>query len=186
MSEPWTRRSPRKALVAARALVIDENIDRRLAKALNARGYRDARTVADFGVAGRKDHIVLPTLRRHSPPVVLVTYDNDMPYVHIDQLRRLQLPLAIVDSTADRVPLTETEYQYDVVHRWAHLMAGIRPGYVQWFQQGSHGRAHSVHALPARARRGRRSRSAADPPGEVFTEGAEAPAAPEPPPEALF
>jgi LmbE family N-acetylglucosaminyl deacetylase len=177
--------------VAARALVIDENIDKRLAPALRARGFRDARAVEDLRLSGKKDHIVLPALKRLSPPVVLVTYDNDMPYAHGDQLRVLQLPLAIVDATADRTPLTETEYQYDVVHRWAHLITRLRPGFVQWFQQGSHSRVHSIHALPARARRGRRSR----PSDEVHHESslaewpmpeASADITPEPRPERLF
>lgn len=75
-----------------------------------------------------KDPVWLYLLSRESHACVLVTYDNKMPVVHADAVRKRGSTLAVIDSKADREGLTVEEYKREVVHRWAHRMAMQQPG----------------------------------------------------------
>jgi hypothetical protein len=161
-------------------LVLDEDLDFRLADTLKRRGYRDAAHLREHGLLGRGDHVVIPALRRLTPPVVLVTFDNGMPYEHGGLLRRLRLPVAVVDSRAARSPLTESEYLFDVVHRWAHRMSRMQPGEITWYSRDSV-RRRTADSLPSLNRRERRTTKNRDGtrPGQARNAGGEGDAPPE-------
>jgi hypothetical protein len=105
-------------------LVLDEDVNWKIAPELTARGY-DATSSWQMGLAGRrvKDPVWLFILSRQPTPNVLVTFDNDMPRGHRGELLKRATTLAVIDSKADRRGLTREQYTREVVHRWAHRMA---------------------------------------------------------------
>jgi hypothetical protein len=111
-------------------LVIDEDLNWKVAAELRARGFASTTSVYERGLAGRgmKDPVWLYLLSREPTARVLVTFDNKMPTVHRASILRRGSTLAIIDSKADREGLTTEEYKRDVMHRWAHRMAAQQPG----------------------------------------------------------
>lgn len=110
-------------------LVMDEDVNWKIAPELTARGY-DATSSEQMGLAGRrvKDPVWLYILTRQTEACVLVTYDNDMPRRHKADLIKRVSTLAVIDSKADKRGLTREQYTREVVHRWAHRMANQAPG----------------------------------------------------------
>ena len=111
-------------------LVIDEDLNWKVAGELRARGFQGATSAREQGVAGQgvKDPEWLERLSKEPDPCVLVTYDNKMPVVHRAVILKLNSTLAVIDSRADREGLTMEEYKREVIHRWAHRMAMQPPG----------------------------------------------------------
>ncbi|MGH3071493.1 MAG: hypothetical protein ACRDNB_04375 [Gaiellaceae bacterium] len=105
-------------------LVIDEDLNWKIAIELRARGYLDTTSAEEWGVAGRsvKDPLWLYIIERSNVPSVLVTFDNKMPRVHKDAILKQHSTLAVIDSKADRQGLTREEYTREVIHRRAHGM----------------------------------------------------------------
>jgi hypothetical protein len=91
-----------------RELILDDALPRGLAGELSARG-RPARTLADLGLTGAADDDVLAA----TADAVLVTTEE------------LHGPGAVA-VVSSRTP----EGRRDAVHRFAHRMAGQRPGSV--------------------------------------------------------
>jgi hypothetical protein len=110
-------------------LVLDEDVNWRIAPELTARGY-DATSCEQMGIARRrvKDPVLLYILTRQATTCTLVTFDNRMPTRHPGDILKRNGTLAVVDSKADRRGLTREQYTREVVHRWAHRMAAQSPG----------------------------------------------------------
>jgi hypothetical protein len=107
-------------------LIIDENLNKRLASTLQRRG-RDAISVSELGYKGLKDPELLSAIAGDPSDVVLVTGDDHMPAEHADILQRTGIAVATVDPA--RPPgFTEEQWGWEVVERWAHKMAEQKPG----------------------------------------------------------
>ena len=110
-------------------LVLDEDVNWKIAPELTARGY-DATSSEQMGLARRrvKDPVWLYILSRQPVRCVLVTYDNDMPTRHLADLLNRVSTLAIVDSKSDKKGRTREQYTREVIHKWAHRMASQPEG----------------------------------------------------------
>jgi len=106
-----------------RHLVLDEDINWKLAKELRCRGLRKASSNKELELLGKKDGELIKALAEQHEPCVLVAWDNKMHLSHAQALDHFGLTLAVVDKHADRGVLTEEEYYREVIHRWAHRMA---------------------------------------------------------------
>jgi hypothetical protein len=73
----------------ARTLIIDEDLDPRLAAHLRARG-RPALSAEEVGTKGRVDQAVLRHLARLPYEWVLVTADDSMPLEHATVIRAIE------------------------------------------------------------------------------------------------
>jgi hypothetical protein len=104
-------------------LVLDEDVNWKIALELTARGY-DASSSEQMRLARRrvKDPVWLYILTRQTVAWVLVTFDDAMPMRHRTELLRRGSTLAVIDSKADRKGRTREEYTREVIHRWAHRM----------------------------------------------------------------
>jgi len=117
-----TSRPPEPSVLPLR-LVVDADVDNRVATELKARG-RDAIALSELELHRLKDE---PLLRALGNTVgdpsgwVLVTGDDSMPDDHGDVLRKLRVTLATIDPR--RPDAThEAAWRRDVIHRWAHAM----------------------------------------------------------------
>jgi hypothetical protein len=104
-------------------LVLDADINWKLAHELRRRHRADATALRLEGLDHLKDGAVLKALAADFEPCVFVTWDNKMPKVHAAELRHHRATLAVIN----RVGLAtwagnEDSYIRDVVHRWAHRM----------------------------------------------------------------
>lgn len=110
--------------------VIDEDLSWYIAGELRARGYRNATSAHEWGIAGRKvkDPLWLYIIARSGIPSVLVTFDNKMATVHAAAIRRRNSTLAVIDSKANRDGRVREEYTREVIHKWAHRIATQAPG----------------------------------------------------------
>ena len=110
-------------------LVLDEDVNWRIAPELAARGY-DATSSEQMGLARRrvKDPVWLYILTRQPTACALVSFDNKMPTRHRDDLIKRGSTVAFIDSKAPRAGLTREQYTREVIHRWAHRMANQAPG----------------------------------------------------------
>ena len=127
-----TRRLPPEQ--PRRRLVVDHQISWKVAKELRARGYRDAMALFEMDLHREGDRAVIQALADGTSPSVLVTFDQDLPYTHRDDLIRAALPVAVLDSEVAWAPRNEDEYKRDVLHRWAHAIASTaEPGYARWY-----------------------------------------------------
>ncbi len=110
-------------------LVLDEDINWKIAPELTARGY-DASSSEQMGLAGRrvKDPVWLYILSRQPAACVLVSFDNKMPRRHRADLIRRKSTVAYIDSKAPRAGRNREQYTREVIHKWAHRMASQAPG----------------------------------------------------------
>jgi hypothetical protein len=113
-----------------RRIVLDEDINWKLAKELRYRGLRAASSNKDLHLLGKKDGALIKALAEQHEPCVLVAWDNKMHLSHAHALDHFDLTLAVVDKYADRGVLTDEEYYREVIHRWAHRMVFQKPGSV--------------------------------------------------------
>ena len=122
-------------------LIIDEDLNWKIAGELRARGFRDATSVFEWGIAGRrvKDPLWLYIIARAGVPSVLVSFDNKMPRVHKAAILKRGSTLAIIDSKADRGGRTREEYTREVAHRWAHRMQAQAEGGSYIYRLGGRG-----------------------------------------------
>jgi hypothetical protein len=111
-----------------RVLVIDEDLNKRLATELKRRGRR-VYSVAELGLKGTIDPNLLPRLLKDFPDPVLVTGDDHMPETHADLVAELKPTLAIVEPCEADDPLQD-EYEREIVHRWVHKMTEQTSGAV--------------------------------------------------------
>jgi predicted component of type VI protein secretion system len=132
----------------ARLLIIDEALNPRLATELRRRG-RHARSAAQLGYKGLRDPELLRAIAQDHPDAVLVTSDDHMPADHPEHLRRTGLTIATIDPARPR-ELTQEQWEFDVVQRWAHKMTEQEPG--SWRR---YGRSARDWTSPRRVRRPR-------------------------------
>lgn len=103
-----------------RLLVIDADVDNRVATELKARG-RAAAAVSELELHRVKDVPLLRGLVEHCGTPsrwVLVTGDDAMPDDHGDVLAELRVTLATIDPRRP-TGTEEAEWRKDVIHRWA-------------------------------------------------------------------
>jgi hypothetical protein len=113
-----------------RRLVLDEDINWKLAKELRSRGLRNASSNKELQLLGKKDGQLIKALAEQHEPCVLVAWDNKMHLSHAEALRHFGLTLAVIDEHAERGDLTPEEYYREVIHRWAHRMVFQNAGAV--------------------------------------------------------
>jgi hypothetical protein len=105
-------------------LITDESLDTRLASSLRRRG-RDSVSVASLGYRGHEDPTLIRKIIKDHPEAVLITADDKMPADHPEALMETGIPVATIDP--DRPDgLTEEEWRWETIHRWAHRIA-IQP-----------------------------------------------------------
>jgi hypothetical protein len=111
-----------------RTLVIDENLDKRIATELKGRG-RAAISHGEIGLKGLDDEEVLERLANLTEPWVFVTGDDKLPFEHAAVVSRLSSTIATIDSDwesiCDRHGMVRNQDSFgkDAVHRWAHTLA---------------------------------------------------------------
>lgn len=113
-----------------RRLVLDEDINWKLAKELRCRGLRKTSSNKELGLLEKKDGALIKALSEQYEPCVLVAWDNKMPLSHAQALDHFGLTLAVIDQKAKRGDLTEEEYYREMIHRWAHRIVFQKPGTV--------------------------------------------------------
>lgn len=131
-------------------IVVDEDLNKRLATELNARG-RTAIAVSELELHRQLDEPLLESLVRElGEPTdwILVTGDDAMPDEHADALERLQVTVGTVDPRQPSA-MTQDAWRRDIIHRWAHAIQRQTPGTVRRY-------ASSRHASWKPRRRGRR------------------------------
>lgn len=121
---PWVTRRMSRPLSPdpPRRLVLDEDMNWKLAGELRRRGFRDATSNKELDLLGKKDGQVIKALAETHEPCVLVAWDNKLMRGHASELEHFGLTLAVVDKYAARGGLTDEEFYRDVIHRWAHRM----------------------------------------------------------------
>ncbi len=105
----------------SRLLVVDDSLNKRIATEFKRRG-RNATSVAELGLKGEKDPPLLKRLHEIDPNCVLITGDDAMPATHVDDLKRFETTLAVIVPWDPSHGLSETEWEREIAHRWAHLM----------------------------------------------------------------
>jgi hypothetical protein len=106
--------------VPPRIIVIDENLNKRLATELSYRG-RNATSVAALGLRGSSDPELLLKLDSQLDDWVLVTADDALPEDHAEQIEAVGATVAAVDP--NRYPAWHLEaWRREIVHRWAHAI----------------------------------------------------------------
>ena len=121
-------------------LVVDADVDNRVATELKARG-RDAIALSELELHRLKDEPLLRALvdTLGDPSTwILVTGDDSMPDDHGDVLRALRITLATIDP---RRPdsTSEDAWRKDVIHRWAHAVQGQTSGSLRRYSLTRHG-----------------------------------------------
>jgi len=129
-------------------MVIDEDLNERLARELRNRGRR-ARAVTEIGLRGEHDTTVLRKVFDLFEDVILVTGDDSMPADHAGTIHAIAATVATVmpwtAKIADvgtwegRVHRNEEEWEQEIVHRWAHAMEHQAPGSVRRYTLLRHG-----------------------------------------------
>ena len=136
-----------------RPLFIDEDMPKRLARELYARG-RQAITIYNTELKGLEDPELLPQLvPRFGPEVVLITADDNMPDQHGKIIREAGLTVATIDGRYERHGYSDQEqdaWKREVVHRWVHVIQAQPTGTIRRYSLARHGEWRS------RLKRGRR------------------------------
>lgn len=133
---------------AGRVMVIDEDLNERLARELRNRGRR-ARAVTEIGLRGEHDTTVLRKVFELFDDVILITGDDSMPADHAGTLSSIGATVATVtpwdEDTAyvgtweGRTRRNEEEWEQEIVHRWAHAMEDQTSGSVRRYALLRHG-----------------------------------------------
>lgn len=97
------------------------SLDKRISAELKRRG-RNAKTVAELGLKGRKDPALLEQLHNMDPGCILVTGDDAMPATHRTDLAKYKTTVAVVLPWTPETPLSESQWEHEIVQKWAHLM----------------------------------------------------------------
>lgn len=119
-------------------LVIDANLNKRIATELKRRGRR-AVALSELHLRHAKDPDLLRALAEHfgDEPWVLVTGDDNLPAVHADVIQEMSTTLATVDARRPPTYLGDEDgWGREVVHRWAHLMEKQSPGSIRRYSTG--------------------------------------------------
>jgi hypothetical protein len=105
-----------------RRVVLDEDINWKLAAELKRRGRTDATAIYLEKIDGKKDGALLKVLASDYEPCVLVTWDNNLPMVHAAEIAHHRNTVAVVNRAVYEATWTGDEESYvrDVVHRWLH------------------------------------------------------------------
>jgi hypothetical protein len=104
-----------------RRVVLDADINWKLAHELRRRGREDATALRIEGLDDLKDGAVLKALARDYEPCVLVTWDNKMPRAHEAELKHFGSTLAVVNRAGlDAWFGSEEQYVRNAIHRWLH------------------------------------------------------------------
>jgi hypothetical protein len=130
--------STRRLVVpSSRLLIVDEQLDVRLASQLEQRG-RAAKSASLLGLTGLKDEDLLRAIGRldESDPV-LITGDDKMPSEHGKVIAKLGLTIATIDGR--RKPNWPAEaWKKETVHRWAHVMQAQPAGTLRRYSVSGH------------------------------------------------
>lgn len=104
----------------SRILVVDENLNPRLATEIARRG-RQATRVAELGPRGSLDPQLLHRIDAQLEDWVLVTADDALPGEHSDAAAAVGATIATIHP--DRHPEWALEsWRREIVHRWAHVI----------------------------------------------------------------
>lgn len=123
-----------------RLLVIDADIDNRVATELKARG-RAAVAASELSLHRERDGPLLRGLAERfgdTASWVLVTGDDAMPDDHNEVLVELGVTVATIDPRRP-AGTRESEWRRDVVHRWAHAMGIQAAGSIRRYSTLRHG-----------------------------------------------
>lgn len=120
----------------SRLLIVDENLDKRIATYLTKRG-RPSQSHQELGMTGMLDGDVLSQLASLKCDWIFITGDDRMPFEHSEVIERFGATIATIDGewekccTANGLNLTQQEFNHETVHRWAHVMAEQTEGQVR-------------------------------------------------------
>lgn len=120
-------------------LLIDADLSKRLSTELKRRG-RDAVNAHELGIGRELD----PNLLRSAAaffddrPWVLVTADDSMPATHAAVIAELEATVATLDGRWERHMDDQELYKWEVVQRWAHVMADQDAGTIRRYTPNSH------------------------------------------------
>lgn len=112
-----------------RTLVLDENLNPRLATELLRRG-RDATRVQQLGLRGSADPQLIEKLDAQLDAWVLVTADDLLPDTHGDAILRVGATVATISPEREHGWALEA-WRREIVHRWAHVMHDQEDGSVR-------------------------------------------------------
>ena len=102
-------------------MVLDADLNWKLAHELRKRGRGDATALKLEGIDGLKDGAVLKALAAKFEPCVLVTWDNKMRHAHAAEIRHFGSTIAVVNRGGLEGWLgSEETYVRNAVHRWLH------------------------------------------------------------------
>jgi hypothetical protein len=131
-----------------RVLVIDSDLNLRLAKELRNRGRR-SRAVEELGLKGSLDPVVIQKVFVLYDDPVLVTGDDDMPAEHATELASVSATVAVVHPWNEEKAhigkwegqdhRREDEWEAEIVHRWAHVIQLQRTGTIRRYSVNSYG-----------------------------------------------
>jgi hypothetical protein len=118
-------------------LVLDENLNPRLATELTRRG-RNATRVQELGLRGSADPQLLDKLDSQLDIWVLVTADDRLPDSHSEAVHRVGATVATINPEREAGwPLEE--WRREIVHRWAHTMQDQAEGTLRRYTLRRHG-----------------------------------------------
>ncbi len=112
-----------------RTLVLDENLNPRLATELKRRG-RDATRVQELGLRGSADPDLLDKLDAQLDDWILITADDRLPDAHAEAMKRVSATVATISPDREEGWSLEA-WRREIVHRWAHLMHEQEAGTVR-------------------------------------------------------
>ena len=130
-----------------RVLIIDENLNPRLARELRNRGRR-AVAVEDLRLKSALDPELIEKVFQLYDDPVLITADNAMPAEHEALLANVLATVAVVKPW-DRDEAhtgrwegqdhrSEEEWAQEIVHRWAHKIHDQRTGTIRRYSVNTH------------------------------------------------
>lgn len=132
-----------------RLLVLDADIDKRVAVALRKRG-RTATSVYTLGVADRLDPELLAGLNDLiDVDWVLFTADDRMPFEHPEAIASIGIAVATIDPRrTDEYGINE--WRHEIVHRWAHVAQEQPQGLIRRYSLNSYRvwRARKHYRMP--------------------------------------